>query len=76
MKADISADVPSMQILSAREQTVFRLIVLGKNTKQISGELNLSIKTVSTYRKRLLNKLGVRSTAGLVAYALRNNILW
>ena len=66
---------PLHLMLSGRERTVFRQVVLGKSTKEISNELNLSIKTVSTYKNRVLKKMQMRSTAELVAYALRQQIL-
>jgi DNA-binding NarL/FixJ family response regulator len=66
---------PLHEALSEREAVVFRSIVLGKLTKEISNELNLSVKTVSTYRARILRKMNMRSTAELVSYALKNKIL-
>ena len=61
--------------LSAREFEVFRLIVSGKSGKQIAAQLSLSFKTVSTYRTRVLEKLGLTSTAGLVQYATREGLI-
>ena len=61
--------------LSNREGSIFRLIVCGKSIKEISGELNLSPSTVSTYKNRILRKMHMRSTSELVSYALRQNIL-
>ena len=61
--------------LSRREESVLRLIVSGKSIKEISGELNLSPSTVSTYKSRILRKMHMRSTSELVSYAIRQNIL-
>jgi DNA-binding NarL/FixJ family response regulator len=61
--------------LSAREFEVFRAIAAGKSPKEIAESLHLSIKTVSTYRTRILQKTGFRSNAAIVAYAIRNGLL-
>jgi len=60
--------------LSDREFEVLRLIGAGKTPTQIAGELFLSVKTVSTYRSRILQKMELKSNADLVNYALRNNL--
>jgi two-component system response regulator NreC len=60
--------------LSARERIVLQLISEGKSTKEIAGELNLSIKTIETYRLKLMNKLGITNLAGLVKYAIREGL--
>lgn len=57
--------------LSTREFEVMRLIASGLTITQIAGTLNLSVKTVSTYRTRILAKTGLRSTADITAYAIR-----
>jgi two-component system, NarL family, invasion response regulator UvrY len=56
--------------LSARELEVLNLMAKGKTIVQISSELSLSSKTISTYRSRLLEKLKLKSTAELIRYAL------
>ncbi len=61
--------------LSAREFEVFRLVVSGKSGKEIALALSLSFKTVSTYRTRILQKLGVGSTAELAQYATREGLI-
>ena len=50
------------------------MIVTGKGSTQIANELNLSVKTVSTHRTRLLQKLSLSTTADLVRFALRQGI--
>jgi DNA-binding NarL/FixJ family response regulator len=61
--------------LAAREFEVFRLIAEGKTVGEIARLLNLSVKTVSTYRTRILEKTGLRSNAEIVGYAIRHNLL-
>jgi DNA-binding NarL/FixJ family response regulator len=60
--------------LSAREQLVMRALASGKKTVEIAAELNLSAKTISTYKRRLLDKLGLRSTADLVRYVIEHRL--
>jgi len=66
--------VPHEQ-LSERELQVFLRLARGESVSQIGGALNLSVKTVSTYRSRLLEKLGMGSNAELAAYAVRNGLV-
>jgi two-component system, NarL family, invasion response regulator UvrY len=61
--------------LSDREHQIMRMIVSGKIPTEIAAELRLSIKTVSTYRSRLLEKLNLHSTAELVRFAIENNLV-
>ena len=51
-----------------------RMIAAGKSTRQISAELALSVKTVNTYRSRLLDKMNMKSAAELAAYAVRHHL--
>lgn len=64
------------QQLSERELQVFLRLARGQSVSEIGDVLNISIKTVSTYRTRLLEKLGVASNAELAAYALRNGLIF
>jgi len=61
--------------LSERELQVFLRLAQGRSVSEIGEVLHLSVKTVSTYRARLLEKLGVSSNAELATYALRNGLL-
>ena len=61
--------------LSDREYQVMLRIASGKSTKQIADELSLSPKTVSTYRLRLSEKMGLAGEAELTAYVFRNHLL-
>jgi DNA-binding NarL/FixJ family response regulator len=56
--------------LSEREQEVVKLVAHGYSNKEIAGKLDVSVKTVETYRYRATEKLGLRSRADLVRYAL------
>jgi two-component system, NarL family, invasion response regulator UvrY len=62
------------QQLSDREHQVLRLLTRGSTISEIASELSLSVKTVSTYRTRLLDKLGVRTTTGLVRYSIEHKL--
>ncbi|MBA3589431.1 response regulator transcription factor [Methylibium sp.] len=63
------------EVLSDREFTVLRGIANGHTVSQIAQTLNLSAKTVSTYRTRLLTKLGVRSNVELARYAAEHSLV-
>ncbi|MCU0435132.1 MAG: response regulator transcription factor [Bacteroidia bacterium] len=61
--------------ISAREVEIIRLVAEGLTNKEIADRLCLSAHTVTTHRKNIMNKLGVNNTAGLVLFAIRNNIV-
>ncbi|NPV60476.1 MAG: response regulator transcription factor [Actinobacteria bacterium] len=61
--------------LSDREFQVMRMLAQGKRLKDIADELCLSVKTVSTYRARVLEKMGMESNAELTYYALKNGLI-
>jgi two-component system invasion response regulator UvrY len=61
--------------LSDREYQVLRLIGSGQTISDIGRDLGLSVKTVSTYRARVLDKLGMRSNSELMRYAIENRLL-
>ena len=63
------------QLLSDREYSVLRLIAAGRTKKEIAEELSLSPKTVSTYRSRILTKMGMTADAEIVRYAIENRLL-
>jgi DNA-binding NarL/FixJ family response regulator len=65
-------DRPLHEALSDREFQVLRLLATGKSTREIAVALSLSVKTVSTYRARLLEKMRMKSIAELAAYATRH----
>lgn len=61
--------------LSSREYEIMRLIVQGVRLTEIGKQFFLSVKTVSTYRSRILKKIGVTTNAELVQYALRHKLI-
>ncbi len=63
------------EALSDREYQVMCLIASGKTVSAIADELALSVKTVSTYRARLLEKMGLHNNAELTHYAIRNKLV-
>jgi two-component system, NarL family, invasion response regulator UvrY len=67
-------DQPPHYKLTPRELEIFQLIVQGVSLTDIGKRLFLSVKTVSTYRTRLLEKLGVENNADLLRYALRHGL--
>ncbi len=69
------ADKPAHHSLSDREFEVFRLIASGKTVKQIAEDLFLSMKTISTYRSRILEKMKMKTNAELMHYALKQHML-
>ena len=68
-------DQPPHKHLSDREYQVLCLIASGKEVKEISAEMGLSAKTVSTYRARLLVKMNMRTNAELTVYAVQNGLV-
>jgi two-component system, NarL family, invasion response regulator UvrY len=74
---EIRADLQKAphETLSDREFQVFRRLALGHTVKEIGTMLDLSPQTVSTYRSRLLEKMGLTTNAELTQYALRNGLL-
>jgi len=63
------------EALSQREYQVLCMIAAGKTIKEIAKELFLSVRTVSTYRARVLEKLKMKTNAELIRYALQNNLV-
>lgn len=68
-------DQPAHAALSEREFQIFCKLATGDAVSAIAKELFLSVKTVSTYRTRILEKMGFRSNADITAYALRNGLV-
>jgi DNA-binding CsgD family transcriptional regulator len=61
--------------LSARERQVIQLIVEGKSTREVAILLGISVKTAESHRARLMQKLDIHETAGLVRYAIRRGLV-
>jgi two-component system response regulator NreC len=65
----------SWNSLSEREQEILKMVALGHTSAEIAGQLNLSAKTVETYRARGMEKLGLRTRAALVKFALQEGLI-
>lgn len=72
---EVDSEKPLHEALSDREYEVMRMIASGKTVREIAEELFLSIKTISTYRSRILEKMGMKNNTELVHYALKNRLL-
>jgi two-component system invasion response regulator UvrY len=68
------ADLTPTDVLSDREFEIMRLIASGHTATAIASILSLSIKTVSTYRTRTLEKLNLKTTSELIRYAIEHNV--
>jgi two-component system, NarL family, invasion response regulator UvrY len=75
MEASGGTPEPVHRQLSTREFQIFVQLAAGKTVTDIGDELCLSVKTVSTYRTRILEKMNLTRNAELTAYALRNNLM-
>jgi DNA-binding NarL/FixJ family response regulator len=71
---DSNSEQPPHELLSDREYEVLKLIATGKTLTQIAEELNLAVATISTFRARILTKLGLSSTAELIRYGLEHGL--
>jgi DNA-binding NarL/FixJ family response regulator len=60
--------------LSTREREVLQLMAEGLSTKEIAARLHLSVKTVETHRRQIMDKLGIFNIAGLIKYAVREGL--
>ncbi len=69
------AEGPPHTSLSDREYQVFRLLVSGKSVSDIAAELNLSAKTVSTHKARLMEKMALNNQAELIRYAIKHRLV-
>jgi DNA-binding NarL/FixJ family response regulator len=63
------------EILSTREYQVLCPIASGKTVSEIADQLSLSVKTISTYRSRILEKIQLKNNAELTTYAIRNQLV-
>lgn len=69
------SDAPPHTTLSDREFQVLRLLVSGKGVSEIAEGLNLSVKTVSTHKARLMQKLGIANSSELFRYAIHHRLI-
>jgi DNA-binding NarL/FixJ family response regulator len=75
VKAALIQNERELDPLTPREREVLQLIAEGKSNKQISRELEMSVKTVDSHRRNLMVKLDIHETAGLVRYAIRTGVI-
>jgi len=66
---------PNRNALGKRECEVVRLLAEGKSNKEIAPLLNITVKTVQTYRSRIMWKLDIHSVAHLIRYAVQNKLV-
>lgn len=72
---DRNAEQMPHELLSNREYQIMCMIASGKAVKDIAEELSLSVKTISTYRSRILGKMQMKTNADLTRYALQHNLV-
>ncbi|TFG89075.1 MAG: response regulator transcription factor [Candidatus Atribacteria bacterium] len=72
---ETDSEKPLHDILSDREYQVLRMIAEGKTGKHIAKELSLSIKTVSTYRTRIMEKMNMKTNAEVMHYVIKHQLL-
>ncbi|RDK09812.1 response regulator [Cupriavidus lacunae] len=72
---DKATEQPVHQMLSEREFQIFCKLSRGQSVSVIADELFLSVKTVSTYRSRILEKMGMKTNADLTYYAIKNGLV-
>jgi two-component system response regulator NreC len=75
LQAYLENEASRVNPLSGREREVLQLIAEGKTTKEIAVVLGVSPKTIETHRMRLMDKLDIHETAGLVRYAIRRGVI-
>jgi len=77
LAAGLTSDVtkPPQELLSDREYQVLRLIASGRTVGDIAEQLSLSVKTISSYRARILEKMGMSNNAELMLYAITNKLV-
>jgi DNA-binding NarL/FixJ family response regulator len=69
------SDKPVHEKLSDREYQVMKMLATGKTVKEVAAELSLSVKTVSTYRTRILEKLGLVSNVDIARFAMKAGLV-
>jgi DNA-binding NarL/FixJ family response regulator len=74
-KSQISPPSSPLEILTARQREVLRLVAEGNSTKQVAARLGLSVKTVEAHRGAIMERLGIRDLAGLVRFAVREGLV-
>jgi two-component system, NarL family, response regulator NreC len=75
VEAYLDKGTPPGDVLSSRERQVLQLVAEGKTTKEIAGVLGVSVKTADSHRSRIMRKLDIHDTAGLVRFAIRRGLI-
>ena len=71
----LNIDKPLHELLSDREYQVFSMIATGKSLTEIGVELSLSVKTISTHRTRIMEKMKMKKNAELIHYAIQHDLI-
>lgn len=74
VKLTRSAPTSAFSVLSAREREVLQALAEGRSTKEVASRLHVSIKTIETHRKQIMDKLDIHSIAELTKYAIREGL--
>lgn len=74
MKSNNSEHTP-LEALSSREREILQLVADGKTSREIAESLDISSKTVDTYRSRLMRKINVKNMTGLIKFAIQYGII-
>lgn len=74
MKLNIIEHSP-LEALSSREREILQLVADGKTSREIAKSLDISPKTVDTYRSRLMRKINVENMTGLIKFAILHGII-
>ena len=75
VEACVTADAEGRKSLSPREREVVQLVAEGRSNKEIAEQLGISVKTAEFHRGRVMEKLQIHNTAGLVRYAIREGLI-
>ena len=65
----------ALSALTSRQYEVLQLLAEGKTTREIASQMSLSVKTIESHRQQVINKLNIRSIAGLTKYAIREGLI-
>lgn len=71
----LNKDATRVELLTLRERQVLQLIAEGNSTKQVSTQIGISVRTGESHRSRIMEKLDIHETAGLVRYAVRQGLI-
>ena len=72
--SDERGNQPVHEVLSDRELQLVKMMTAGKTLTEIAKELSLSVKTISTYRARILDKLNLRTTADIISFGIQHGL--